>query len=151
MVCYCSIRLSSISIIFSFSPLQLVINLNNGISYDSMIRFFSKSLEACTVCFLWYSYPSTSIANTGFLLILLYIRKSKCVAGFIAYRHSSSLKNSGFLINIFKGKWQTTSRLEYLLSERMSSINEYIRFSESYADIFLCFCKYAFLASVYCF
>ena len=37
-----------------------------------------------------------------------------------------------------------------VLAEIMSSINEYIRFSESYSDTFLCFCKYTLLSSVYC-
>ncbi len=67
----------------------------------------------------------------------LYIRKSKCVAGFIAYLHSCSFNNSRFLINMFIGKWHTTSKLEYLLSLKRSSINTYIKFSESYSDIFL--------------
>ena len=92
---------SNLLLIILSSLLPLVVNLINGILYLDSILFFNISLSFCLLSFLWYLYPSTSTANNGTLLILLYIKKSIWVLWWEAYFLSSSVNNVLFFINIF--------------------------------------------------
>ena len=84
---------SNLLLIILSSLLPLVVNLINGILYLDSILFFNISLSFCLLSFLWYLYPSTSTANNGILLILLYIKKSIWVLWWEVYFLYSTASN----------------------------------------------------------
>ena len=112
---------SNISIIFSFSPLPFVLNLNRGIPYISIIWFSNKSLEACIlhpasylfcgihIHNIWYSCVPHCFLFTVFFHIWLSIFYQFFIHLYIisnSYKKCIFLLYQKFLQLLFSYVWQ---------------------------------------------
>ena len=92
-------------IIRFFSLLPSVERRSSGIPAFFRIESFKESRFDCSEPALWKAIPSTSIASTGCLVVLLYRMKSTRVQDLFAYVLSLSDRNTSDLMRRRRGYW----------------------------------------------